>query len=98
MGLDDLIEDKTGRSITSRKDPSNASIPEGAWKEIAAVYPDAVYIAASRADKNDARCLVSLLDDILEDGEEGVPGWTLNQDQLEHIETARDDIVEAKNL
>lgn len=97
MGLKDIV-DGENKSITSRKDPSNVSIPEGAWKEIAAAFPDAVYIAASRADKNDARCLVSVLNEILDKGEDGVPGWNLNKDQLEHIETARDDIIDAKNL
>lgn len=95
MGLEDIIGEK---SITSRKDPSNVSVKESAWKEIAAVYPDAVYIAGSRADKNDARCLVSVLNDILDEGEDGVPGWSLTSDQLDQIENARDSIIEAKNL
>lgn len=93
MGLDDIIEEN--RNITSRKDPSNTSIPENAWREMAVAYPDAVYIAASRADKNDARCLVTLLEDVIENG---VTGWNISEDQNEAIKTARDDIVEAKSL
>lgn len=95
MGIDDIVKNNTEKKITSRKDPANVSVPESAWIEIAVINPDSIYSVASRVDKNDARCLAALLEDILENRE---TGWDLNEEELERIKHFRDEIVDSKNL
>jgi len=96
-GIDDLIDEEkkdVERTISSRMDPRNIEVPEKAWKEILAVNPFDFLTIAVRVEENEAKALVSMMDDALEDG---IDGWNLHEDQLDEIREAKQEIMEKYN-
>lgn len=96
MGLDDLMEDVETHpvgSVNSRKNSKNMEFQETRWKEVLTYYPYAGVTFARSADDSDVRKIVSMMDDVLENG---LRGHNLSDDELDQIEEARNDIVETQ--
>lgn len=96
MGLDDLMEDVETHpvgSVNSRKNSKNMEFIEQRWKEVLTYYPYAGVTFARSADDSDVRKIVSIMDDIIENG---LSGHNLSDDEINQVEDARNDIVETK--
>lgn len=96
MGLDDLMDDVETHpvgSVNSRKNSKNMEFRESSWKEVLTYYPYAGEVLSRYADDSDVRKIVSMMDDVLQNGLEG---HKLSDDELQRIEDARDSLVEQK--
>lgn len=96
-GIDDLIDNEKldpDRSINSRKNPENIDVPERAWKELLAQNPYSFYTIAVDIEENEAKCLVSMIDEALENG---IEGWNLSDEQIENMKEAKQDIMKMYN-
>jgi hypothetical protein len=92
MALEDFKTEKEYPigSVKSRKKVENIKLNKAQWKHFAGYEPDWVSMFAADLEKTECKALVGLMDEIIEEGIEGV---NLSDEELDRIEEERDNII-----
>jgi hypothetical protein len=93
MGLESFETETDGKSgsIKTRKKLKNVNLDRRFYEKLCGYNARHMYLVANHTDEAGAKAVVQYIDEVMEDG---VDGYTEDEDRQEELATVREEIIE----